>query len=475
MKKTLIEEPTVELLELFDKVSEEARKEKLSGIPINKIHYWWTRKPLITARAIALTSTLDNVDDVKNLIGFKEDSRAYTLTPDFGVYKKKLGQDPSEIKVLDPFAGSGNIIYELKRLGLDCTSSDYNAVAYLIQKATLEYPAKYGTKLAEDFEKYANEIIELTKKEVGEFYNKNDLVYIWSWCVKCPHCEQRLPLMNHSWIDQKKKIGIKFQVTKDKNFTTELVENITTEEGKQYTQKGGKGICISCKNSINYKDIVSDISKRRDRELLAIQTQKPNSRDYRLATNQDKEMYDESAHYLKQKWNEFEKLGIIPSETIHASHRRENNLWHYGIKVWSDYFSDRQLLVLITILKNIKEIERQEICIYCTLMLSKLMNYSTLGIPWDKTTATSKHTLTLRRPSMVFNHAEVNPIAKVAGSLSNHLNSIKNGINDAQKYDKNVRIQLESVTSDSDKKYDLRKNQSYGHSFNNRASFNYWW
>ena len=31
------------------------------------------------------------------------------------------------------------------------------------QKSVLEYPAKYGSKLAEDFEKYFNEIVEFTK------------------------------------------------------------------------------------------------------------------------------------------------------------------------------------------------------------------------------------------------------------------------------------------------------------------------
>ena len=232
MKKSLIEEPTADLLELFDEVSEEAKKEKLAIPPINKMLYWWTRKPLIVGRAVALASTLDNIEDVRNLLGLRKDKRAYLQIPDVGVYKKKLGRDPSKIKVLDPFAGAGNLIFEAKRLGLDCTCSDYNPVAYLIAKTVLEYPAKYGIKLVEDFEKYANQIIEMTEKEVGQFYNKNDMMYFWVWCTKCPHCEQRIPLTNnHYLIDTKKKrIGIRFHVTKNKDFTTELVNNMPTEE-----------------------------------------------------------------------------------------------------------------------------------------------------------------------------------------------------------------------------------------------------
>ncbi len=210
MKKSLIEEPTIELLELFDQVSEDAKKEKLSIPPINKMLYYWTKKPLIVGRAVALASTLDNIEDVRNLLGLRKDSRAYKHIPDVGVYKKKLGRDPSEIKVLDPFGGGGNLIFEVKRLGLDCTISDYNPVAYLLEKAVLEYPTKYGQKLADDFEKYANQVIELTKKEVGQFYNENDLVYIWSWCVKCNICGTRFPLVNKNQFghENKKPIGL---------------------------------------------------------------------------------------------------------------------------------------------------------------------------------------------------------------------------------------------------------------------------
>ena len=119
MEKTLIEEPTVDLLELFDEVSEAAKKEKQAKISLNRMMYWWTKKPLIVGRAVALASTLNNIEDVRNLLGLRKDKRAYLQIPDVGVYKKKLGRDPSEIKVLDPFGGGGNLIFEVKRLGLD--------------------------------------------------------------------------------------------------------------------------------------------------------------------------------------------------------------------------------------------------------------------------------------------------------------------------------------------------------------------
>ncbi|MBC7077108.1 MAG: DUF1156 domain-containing protein, partial [Synergistales bacterium] len=46
--------------------------------------------------------------------------------------------------VLDPFAGGGAIPLEAGRLGCQAIANDYNPVAYLILRATCEFPQKYG-------------------------------------------------------------------------------------------------------------------------------------------------------------------------------------------------------------------------------------------------------------------------------------------------------------------------------------------
>jgi hypothetical protein len=46
--------------------------------------------------------------------------------------------------VLDPFAGGGAIPLEAGRLGCQPIANDYNPVAYLVLRATCEFPQKYG-------------------------------------------------------------------------------------------------------------------------------------------------------------------------------------------------------------------------------------------------------------------------------------------------------------------------------------------
>lgn len=467
MKKVLIEEPNIELLELFDLVSQDAEKEKLSGSPINEMLYWWTRKPLVVGRAMTLASTLTDIKDVKDLMGLGRDKRAYTYIPDAGVYKKKLGQDPSEIKVLDPFGGGGNLIFEAKRLGLDCTVSDYNPVAYLLEKSVLEYPPKYGPKLAEDFEKYAKLVIEKTQEEIGKFYEKNDLVYLWVWCIKCLHCGQRVPLTNQMWIANtpKNKVGIRFEVTPDKNFTIKLIQNMTSTEGIKFTQKGGNAICIGCRNSIDYETLTTDIATRKDRELIVKLVQNVKKRDYVLADDEDKKLFKTASEYMQSKLNEYQKENLIPDEDILPTNRRESMLWHYGIKYWKDYYSDRQLLTLTTLLKNIKSITKtipdQEyakvMALYLGMWLCKHVNSNSMGLAWNVGGEKYAHTLTFRQPRVVYNHVEINPFVIVAGSLINIIHNITDAILHASTNVYGTHIILESILKlpKSETRYDL--------------------
>ena len=463
MDKALIEESTVELLELFDEISSEAAKEKLAIPPTTKMLYYWTKKPLIVGRAVALASTLNDVKSVRELLGLHKDYRAYTRIPSIVTYEKELGdKKPSEIKVLDPFGGGGSLIFEAKRLGLDCTCSDYNPLAYLLEKSVLEFPTKHGAQLGTDFEKYANKIIETTYQEVGQFYKKNVLLYFWAWCILCPHCKQRVPLTNHMWLanTSKKNIAIKFHPTEDQNFTTEIIYNATKADGCKFTQKGGKAICIGCKNAIDHETIQNDIITRKDNELIAIKILQNKKRMYIVATEEDIKLFKDASKFFLSKKDEYEKIDLIPHEEIRPSHR--DNLGHFGIKKWSDFFNDRQILILTTFVKNIikvcENIKDKEyakaMSVYLSFVLAKHVNYNTLGIVATPSRETIGHTLSLRRPMLMHYHVEVNSFEEVSGSFHNMIKNIKDAIDFATQNNAPCSIKLNSVTQ-LDQKFDL--------------------
>jgi adenine-specific DNA methylase len=439
MERTLIEEKTVQHLKLFLEVSEEARKEKLAIPPINELLYWWTRKPLIVSRTVTLSSLTPStvpIELVKPFLGLSKDKRAFNYSPDIGSFEKVVQKDLKGLKLLDPFAGAGNLIFESARLGLDCTVLEYDPVAYLILKATFEYPAEYSPKLAEDVKQYGDEVIKRAEKELGGFYRRDGrkaLHYLWCWCVKCPYCGQRTPLTNNMWLDQKRKIGYRIIPTDDGDFRVEI-GTLTTKEGSSYTQKGGKAVCIRCRNAISYQQMVKDIAERKDREMIAVVVKDVKGKNYELPTDQDIKGFDEARRKLREEWERLINQDLIPQEEM-----KEYELFrmtNYGFKKWHEIFTERQLVVMCTLLKTIKEVclgisdkeYAKAIATYLGFMLCKHVDRNCIGTTWDVTRQTVAHALSFRRPSFCYNFAETNPFEKTSGSLYSMLEDIVNAI-----------------------------------------------
>jgi putative DNA methylase len=460
MNKTIIEEGNFELIKLFYQVSEEATKEKNAIPPINEMLYWRTRKPLIVARAVALCSTLSDIGTIRYLLCLDKDKRAFNYIPNLSVYKTKTETDPKDITVLDPFCGAGNLLFEAKRLGLNCYGREYNPVAYLIMKSVLEYPGKYGNKLEIDFKKYGIEVIERTRKEIGKFFVRNgrkSLTYLWVWCIRCSYCQQRVPLTQHMWLlkTERKRIGVRFCPTDDLNFKVELIKDMDQREGKNFTQKRGKAICIRCRNSIDRGHMTNDLAKNRDRELIAIVVQDKSGKDYELPTDEDKQAYIESVKYLKQNLKSYQDHGWLPDEDIRAS--LTNSLINYGIKKWSQFYSERQLLVMLTLLKNIKQLCNEiidkeyakVIATYLSLLLCKQANYNSIGIYWHVSKQVIGSSLSFRRPTLIYNHAEVNPFERTSGAFEGMLNDFAKAIRFASSNNNQCNISIRSVLNPS--------------------------
>ena len=130
------------------------------------------------------------------------------------------------------------------RVGVDAIANDYNPVANLIERATLEIPTKYGTQFYKDLEKGLNWIFNETKNEMEQFYPKHngiDVVdYIWAWSVQCPECGFDNPLVGQWWL---------IRTDKKKKFIDPIIEgthiNYQIKDGslvKEPTCTGEKGI-----------------------------------------------------------------------------------------------------------------------------------------------------------------------------------------------------------------------------------------
>ena len=174
-------------------LSAESVRERAIIPPNNRLHTWWARRPLVASRASILATLLTDKADKEQFLhalgiekstlaaGEVETSKhraaqklkkAYTHNldeKDKAFIKENLQtqgiEDISDLTLLDPTAGGGAIPFEAMRLGCNVIANDLNPVASLIERATLEYPKKYGLKVWGEFERLAQEFLKrLTPK-----------------------------------------------------------------------------------------------------------------------------------------------------------------------------------------------------------------------------------------------------------------------------------------------------------------------
>jgi len=200
-----------------DVVSEASAKEKQGGgrPKFWEMVFWWTRKPLASARAVIAGALLPEklFDSEVNVRKFVRevlqvrsgDNRLvgnvpHRLNPSIPREWLKYFRGK---RLLDPFAGFGSIPLEGLRLGLDVIAVELLPTAYVFLKAVLEYPVKYGNMgLVKDVERWGRWVTERLREDsdIKELYDPDVAVYIGSWEIKCPHCGRWTPIVGNWWL-----------------------------------------------------------------------------------------------------------------------------------------------------------------------------------------------------------------------------------------------------------------------------------
>ena len=179
----------------INEISVEAIREggALAGHPpVNQLHVWWARRPLIASRAAVAASMLpvdadretfilslgtspevvrarNRMDAIKAEGGWSDVSfpnkRAFLHNPEF----LTDGGDSAPI-VLDVTAGGGSIPFEAGRLGFRTIANELNPVACLILRATCEWPQTFGRKLLEDYQEVSQKFLSRVSKKLDGAY-----------------------------------------------------------------------------------------------------------------------------------------------------------------------------------------------------------------------------------------------------------------------------------------------------------------
>ena len=386
----------------INEISVEAVREggALAGHPpVNQLHVWWARRPLIASRAAVAASMLPEeanraefisnigtspdvvtarrqMDEVKatgkwSNISFPN-RRSFLHNPKF------LAEDSGTAPVLlDITVGGGSIPFEAGRLGFRTIANEINPVAGLILRATCEWPQKYGWELLEHFQDVKGRFLERVRGLTADLYpeeqqpedepgnQQNENVrakrYVWAYLfartVKCPSCEGTIPLSPNWRLDSK---GTGVRVVPDTTSGTCSFEIVTrASDQSPGTVSRAKAACpYPICGATTPAGYISQEAQggRLGHQLYCIiyrdswypttksgrLSKRPKTfRGFRVPRPDDDNTaeVDTRLAELAELW---ERDNILPTEEVpHGDDQRPH---HYGMPRWRDMFSPRQLL-----------------------------------------------------------------------------------------------------------------------------------
>jgi adenine-specific DNA methylase len=417
---------------------------------LSNIHPYLARRPTAPARILTLASVLPEAvprEKFIRAVGLDKIASApfkllYLVNPNRDylkdIVKKYTGRDPSQIVVVDPMAGGGSIPLEALRLGFKTIAIDYNPVAYILLKATLEYPAKYGSQLYEDVKKEVEKLIEWVRKELTQYYSSDAQNYIIARGYRCPNCRGVIPIIHDTRLG-KGGPYIKFTINKDeKSFRVEVSGSAEPFERLR---------CPYCDTPINegvtlknwvkkHKELLEivlsgDVKRAKEKidELLEthIILVKETPQGFRPADDVDKQGLIKAYLDLASQINELREY--LPDAQIPKENGVFEPIRGLGIEYWWELFNPRQLLVLLKLMKYVRERtvelikEKGEygaaIALYLAIGIDKFLDFNNIATYWAYSVGAirplKEHYSNTRQISLNLEYCEMPPVTSDPG------------------------------------------------------------
>ena len=445
----------------------------------NRLHVWWARRPLVASRAAVLASLLPadaDRDRFLHVLGIHGDPaaakrrisvanrtgerlgagaygypRAFGYTPD-NEHKAWLRENTaSGVVVLDPTAGGGSVPFESIRVGLHTVANDLNPVAALIERATIEWPAKFGGSLKTVVEELGDRLTRTVRERLAGVFPEEPGKhtrpdgYLWARTITCPYCDGLVPL-SPNWRLAPGGIGVRLTPhlgdghgSEGRVCTFEVVDSVA--EQSPGTVARGDGTCPfpDCGLVIDGDAIKAQAQAGKMgeqlyaavyKERVEVRTKTGRIREkwvrgYRAPRPEDDNGAEIRAQ-LDEKLPEWEAFDLVPSERFPETSNDDRPI-QYGMPLWRDLFSPRQLLCHGTSVEVFREMldadrdagrldeARKAAYGYLALTLDTLLNYNNRAGRWDNTTGRVRSIFDRHDFAFVWSYAEMAPLVAGVG------------------------------------------------------------
>ena len=475
--------PDVRLIERWLPIAEigvESTRERTPMTPFpapNRLHVWWARRPLVASRAAVLASLLPadaDRDRFLHVLGIHGDPvasrrridaarrkgerfegqaysypRAFSYVPDDKArhwLTEALDRRLAEFVVLDPTAGGGSIPFEASRLGLEALANDLNPVAALIMRATVQWPCDHGHDLKQEFQRLADRFVEIREELLAPWFpaepNKKAIPtnYLWARTVTCPYCDGLVPL-SPNWRLAPGGAGVRLVPylgdgpgSEGRVCTFEVVDSAAEQSPGTVSRGAGDCPYPDCGRVIDGDVIKAQAQAGKMgeqlyavvyKERIEVRTKTGRIREkwvrgYRAPRPEDDNGAEVRAR-LDEKLPEWEAFDLVPSERFPETSNDDRPI-QYGMPLWRDLFSPRQLLCHGTSVEVFREMldadraagrldeARKAAYGYLALSLDKLRDYNSRMTRWHVNREVMAGTFDRHDFSFKWSYAEMAPL-----------------------------------------------------------------
>lgn len=407
--------------------------------------------------------------------------------------KGKPGFNPEQLPAFhDPFAGGGALPLEAQRLGLESYASDLNPVAVTINKAMIEIPPRFagrppvgpeieaerGTKkatknvfedwngargLAEDIRRYGAWMRDEAHKRIGHLYPQVEITtamaaqrpdlkamvgekltviaWLWARTVKSPN-----PAFNHVDVPLASSFILSSKAGKEA-YVQPVVEgdryhfevrvgkpSVSAGSGTSAGKRAGFN-CLLTGSPMDYKYIRTEGSAgRMGAKLMAIVAEGARGRVFLAPTAE----HEAIAKDAQPTWK--------PTTPLHGKCRV--NVSNYGLDIYGDLFTPRQLVALTTLSDLVPStIERvkadslaagmsddgrrldaggngataysEAVGVYLAMLVDQVANHASTICGWNHPNTQMRSVFSRQALPMTWDFAETNVFSDSSGSFNN--------------------------------------------------------
>jgi putative DNA methylase len=414
---------------------------------------WWARRPLTSMRALVFATAANAGDSDVELVK----KLACEVNPDLDILQRarewiQRSYQKHPPQMIDFFSGGGGIPLEAARLGIKSYSVELNPVAVVLQKALLEATQSHE-KIADDLDYWGKIILDRAEEALRPFFtnpssepiwDEEPIVYFWSRMVKCANCGLQTPLSRLSYLAKRSNRTV--TISFDPEVGVKGSWNVAEYYGAsvpQTKQRSPEHCCAFCS-----KPIPSGYLKTEGREGRigkALQAVALSGSAYKG------KRYVSSASMVHGKLPKSEDL-ITAIQSLEKNfggklHQFPLKQWSgivnptvYGYSTADQLFDKRQLLVLLTMIHELRKahsemittgLEKERansIILILTSLVDHLADWNSAFTMWIPQNEQCGRSLAGPGIPMLWDYIEINPFGSGPANLRDKLKRIVESI-----------------------------------------------